>query len=170
MMRQMTPLGAVIRGLVAAAAGTAAMDVQQYLGYRRGGGKTGFLEWEFGGIEDWDDASAPGKVGKRIIEAWTGRQLSPEWAGPTNNIMHWGFGSQWGAHYGILAGSIDAPPVWLGPPFGAAVWLFSYTVLPLGGFYKPIWEYDAETLAKDLGTHLIFGSVTGVVFRLLSRG
>jgi hypothetical protein len=148
--------------------GTAAMDLQQYVGYRLGGGKHGILKWEFGSVEDWQEASAPGKVGQRLVEAWTGKSLSPRRAGLTNTIMHWGFGIQWGAAYGVVAGSIERPPVLLGLPFGAFVWLFGYTVLPLGRFYQPIWEYDAKTLAEDLGTHLVYGTSTGVVFRLLS--
>lgn len=166
-MRRMTPLGAVFRGLVAAVAGTAVMDLQQYVGYRLGGGKTGFLDWEFGGIENWKETSAPGKVGERLVEAWTGKQPAPQWADLTNNIMHWGFGVQWGIVYGIVAGSMEPPPVLLGPPFGAFVWLFGYVVLPLGHFYQPIWDYNAKTLAKGLGTHLVYGATTGAVFRLL---
>lgn len=169
MTRQMTPLGAVVRGLVAAAAGTAAMDIQQYVGYRLGGGQSGFLDWEFGGIENWKQASAPGKVGERLIKAWTEKEPPPSWADLTNTLMHWGFGIQWGVFYGVVAGSIDPPPLWLGLPYGAGVWLFGYAVLPLGHFYKPIWDYDAETLAKDLGSHLVYGSVTGITYRLLSR-
>lgn len=169
MTRQMTPLGAVLRGLVAATAGTAAMDVQQYIAQRMGGGETGFLTWEFGGIQNWEQAAAPGQVGKRLIEAWTGKQLAPAWAQPINTIMHWGFGVQWGASYGIVAGSMSRPPVLLGPPFGTFVWLFGYAVLPLGHFYQPIWEYDAATLGKDLFSHLVYGTATSVAFRLLAR-
>lgn len=167
MTQQMTPLGAVIRGLVAAAAGTAAMDVQQYIKYRMGGGKTGFLDWEFGGIKNWRDVSTPGRVGERLTEAWTGEQLPPKWADLTNNLMHWGFGIQWGIPFGIIAGSTKMSPALLGPPFGMCIWLFGYAVLPLGRFYQPMWEYDAKTLAQDLGTHLVYGSVTGITFRLL---
>lgn len=170
MGRQMTPIGAVTRGLMAAAAGTAAMDLQQYASYRRGGGTTGFLQWEFDGPSDWDAVSAPARVGKRITDAWTGGDLAPRWARLTNNIMHWSFGIQWGAPYGIVAGSMDPPSMLLGPPFGTAVWLFGYAVLPLGGFYKPIWEYDAETLSTDLLSHLVYGVTTGITFRLLSSG
>ena len=164
----MTPIGAVARGLVAAAVGTAAMDVQKYVGYRRGGGTTRLLEWEFGGIENWKDSSTPGKVGERLVDAWTGKRLAPKWADLTNNVMHWGFGIQWGALYGVVAGSADPPPIWLGPPVGAFVWLFGYAVLPLGHFYKPIWEYDPEALEKDLLSHLVYGTTTAITFRLLS--
>jgi hypothetical protein len=34
--------------------------------------------------------------------------------------------------------------------------------------YKPIWEYDGKTLAKDLIAYLTFGLGTGAAFRLLS--
>jgi hypothetical protein len=168
MTRQMTPLGAVLRGLVAATAGTAAMDIQQYLAYRMGGGEIGFLEWEFGGIDDWDQASTPGKVGERLVEAWTEQPLDPKWAGLTNNLVHWGFGIQWGSLYGIVAASRESPSILLGLPYGACVWLFGYAVLPLGHFYQPVWEYDIEALAKDLGSHLVYGTATALCFRLLA--
>jgi len=41
-------------------------------------------------------------------------------------------------------------------------------VLPLAGLYKPIWQYDAKVLAKDLGAHCVYGLGTAATFRLLS--
>lgn len=169
MRRQTNPAQAVVRGLVAAAVGTAAMDVERYVHYRLGGGKEGLVQWEFGGIHNWSEASVPGQVGRRIAEAWTGRPLAPRWAGLTNTLVHWGFGVQWGALYGVMASSLDRPRVALGPPFGAGVWLFGYAVLPLGHFYKPIWDYDSRSLAGDLFAHLVYGTATGVTFRLMSK-
>jgi hypothetical protein len=144
------------------------MDLQTYLQYRLNGGTTPFPQWEFGGIESWEQASGPGKAGERLIRGWTGKQPDPKWAGLTNNVMHWGFGIQWGVAYGIVAGSAERPPAWGGLPLGAGVWLFGYAVLPLAQIYRPIWEYDPGTLAKDLGTHLVYGATTGLVFRLLA--
>jgi hypothetical protein len=34
--------------------------------------------------------------------------------------------------------------------------------------YKPIWEYDAKTLAEDLTAHLVYGFATATAMRLLS--
>jgi hypothetical protein len=48
------------------------------------------------------------------------------------------------------------------------VWTGDYVVLPLMGIYKPIWQYDARTLADDLSAHLVFGATTAAAFRLLS--
>ena len=74
-----------------------------------------------------------------------------------------------GALYGILAGSLRRPRPVYGVPFGAAVWITGYLVLPEGGLYKPIWEYDAETLAIDLTGHLAYGAGTGTVFWLFTK-
>jgi len=60
----------------------------------------------------------------------------------------------------------QAEPLY-GVPFGAAVWVSDYLTLPAAGLYKPIWEYDSKTLAKDLGGHLAYGAGTGVAFWLL---
>jgi hypothetical protein len=83
--------------------------------------------------------------------------------------MHWGYGSSAGALYGILAGSARSRHARYGVPFGAAVWAAGYVVLPQAGLYKPIWEYDAKTLAVDLSAHLAYGAGTGTAFWLLAR-
>jgi hypothetical protein len=44
-----------------------------------------------------------------------------------------------------------------------------HVVLPEAGIYKPIWEYDAKTLASDLSGHLAYGAGTGVTFWLLAK-
>lgn len=169
MTSHMTPMGAVMRGAVAAVIGTAAMDLQEYAGYRLHGGKEHFLHWEFFAVQDWQQASSPGKAGERLIRGWTGQQPDPKWAGLTNNLMHWGFGIQGGVTYGIAAGSVTKPPLWGGIPLGILLWLFGYAVLPLAKIYKPLWDYDVKVLSTDLLTHLVYGAITGVVFRLLVR-
>jgi hypothetical protein len=40
-------------------------------------------------------------------------------------------------------------------------------VLPAIGVYRPIWEYDLETLGNDLSAHLVFGVCTATAFRAL---
>jgi hypothetical protein len=47
--------------------------------------------------------------------------------------------------------------------FGSTAWLASYVVLPFAKVYKPFWEYDYGTLAKDLGPHLVYGVTTTAV-------
>jgi hypothetical protein len=40
--------------------------------------------------------------------------------------------------------------------------------LSAAGLYKPIQDYDRETLAKDLTAHLVYGTITAAALRLLS--
>jgi hypothetical protein len=167
---KLTPLGALVRGVVAGAAGTTAMDLVMYRRYRREGGSQALLEWELSaGVEDWDGAAAPAHVGKRLVEGLFQVELAPKWARLANNVMHWGYGLAWGAQYGVVAGSARSLPHGYGLLLGPVVFASGYVVLPLAKLYKPIWEYDGATLAKDLSAHVAYGMVTAEAFRLLAR-
>jgi hypothetical protein len=167
--RRIGPLGAIPRGLAAAAVGTLAMDALLYRRYKNDGGQSGFTAWETSaGLHNWEDAPAPAKVGKRMVETLLRRDLDPRHARIVNNITHWGYGLMAGAQYGVLAGSLLSPKVRYGLPFGAGVWAAGYAILPAMGIYKPVWEYDLVTLGKDLSAHLVFGTATAAAFRTLA--
>jgi hypothetical protein len=164
-----TPFGAVVRGLAAAAVGTLALDLVGFARYKRGGGTSDFGRWEFSAdVETWEQAPAPAHVGKRLFEGLFQRELPDRRARLVNNITHWGYGLLNGVQYGLVAGSLRAPRTWYGVPFGVTVWASGYAVLPAAMLYKPIWEYDRATLAKDLSGHLVYGLTTATVFNLLS--
>jgi hypothetical protein len=165
----MTPLAAVAAGLVAGTVGTVCLDAVQYLKYRRQGGQDSPLAWEFAPVPSWDKAPDPGQVARRLIEGFTGKPLPDRWAWLTSTVMHWAYGTSAAAGYGVLAGSLDRPRPVYGLPFGAAVWVTGYVVLPQAGLYRPIWEYDAKTLAIDLAGHLAYGTGTGTTFWLLAK-
>jgi hypothetical protein len=170
-MKGPTPLGAAWRGLAAGATGTVAMDTLWFRRYKRGGGEQGFVDWEFSrGLASWEAAGPPAQVGKRLIEGVFQRELAPERAGVVNDVMHWSYGLFWGAQYGLVAGSLATPSsLRSGVAFGSIVWAGDYVVLPLAKLYKPIWQYDAKTLADDLSAHVVYGIVAAAAFRILSR-
>jgi hypothetical protein len=162
----LSPLGALARGLLAGAAGTAAMDLYWYCWYRRGGGTSGVLEWEFSaGLTDWEKAPAPAQVGKRLYEGFFQRPLPAARAALTNNAMHWAYGTLRGGLYGLVAATVCPPRIPSGVAFGTWVFASDYVILPMANLYKPIWQYDAATLAKDLGSHLVYGVATAIAFR-----
>jgi hypothetical protein len=162
-------LRSIIRGVEACAVGTLAMDALLYRRYRHGGGRTAFVAWETSeGVETWEDAPAPALVAKKLLERVIGREVPPRYARLLNNVTHWGFGLTTSAGYGLIVGS-RKPKVRYGPPFGAAVWVGGYVVLPRLGVYQEIWEYDLETLEKDLSAHLVFGAATAAAYALLAR-
>jgi hypothetical protein len=157
-------------GALAGALGTAAMDLLLYERYRRGGGEEGLGRWELAGdVATWDDASAPGQLGRKALRLATGHEPPDEWARATTNIVHWATGIGWGAQYGLVA-SATAPQPWAGAlALGPVAWLSGYVVLPLAKVYEPIWKYDARALGRDLSAHLVYGAVTSGVFAALTR-
>lgn len=167
----MTPLRAVARGLVAGAAGTAAMDLLLYARARRkGGAPDGLFAWETSaGLASWDDAPAPAQVGKRLVEGLFQIELPPGRARLVNNVTHWAYGMLGGAQLGLVAPSLPRLRVLYGLPFGASVWGAGYVILPAAKLYQPIWEYDAKTLADDLSAHLVYGLTTAATLVTLSN-
>ena len=167
---EQSPVGALVRGLAAGALGTAAMDTFLFARYRREGGTSAPADWELSrGVTSWDDAPAPAQVGRRLFDGLFQTKLPDSRAALVNNVMHWGYGIANAALYGIVAGSLPTPRIRYGLPFGASVWASGYVILPAAKLYKPIWEYDRMTLAKDLSAHLVYGLATAAAFRGLSR-
>ena len=167
--RRATPLGALARGLVAGALGTAAMDTLLFARYKHSGGESAFAAWELSSdVHSWEEAPAPAQVGKRLIEGLFERELPPARAALVNNITHWVYGMLGAAQYGIVVGSLCSRHIRYGLPFGASVWAAGYVVLPAAKLYKPICQYDRKTLAKDLSAHLVYGLSTAAAFQLLS--
>ena len=167
----MSTLGSALRGVAASAPGTLAMDASLYRQYRRDGGDVAFPAWESSeGVASWENAPGPALVAKLLLESVSKREVPPRYARALNNATHWAFGLAAGAGYGLLLGSRHKAKVAYGPPFGAAVWASGYVVLPVLGVYKPIWDYDLETLGKDLRAHLVFGTATAAAFCLLDHG
>jgi hypothetical protein len=146
------------------AAGTTAMDILLFHRYQRSGGTQGPLEWEFSsGVEKWTDVSAPGLVGKRLLEGFLGHEVPDRWARSVQNLTHWATGIGWSTQFGLLTGATRRSSWAWGLVLGPSVWLAGYVVLPAAKIYKPLWEYDATTLVKDLSAHLVYGVTTGAI-------
>jgi hypothetical protein len=140
-----------------------AMDLLWYRRYREGGGEKSFVNWEFA-IDAADfgkDAPAPARVGKRIADV-VGVHLDDSLVAPTNNVVHWMTGIGWGKVAGLASAVLPVPAVGVGAATGVTAWATSYAVLGHLGIYKPITQYDKETLWKDLSAHLVFGLTLGV--------
>lgn len=158
-------------GAAGGAAGTLAMDLTWYRRYRRSGGSQGFLDWETAaGTTSYDDAPAPGQVGRRLAAAVLGREPAPSTARAVTNAMHWATGVQWGVAYGLVLPLVRrAGPLPGGVGLAAVAFSASYVVLPLLGVYRPIWEYDREVLGQDATAHLVYGITGATVTSALAR-
>lgn len=162
-------VGRIARGVVAGAAGTLAMDVLWWSRYRRGGGQGSFAEWDIasGSTASFEEASAPGQVGRHAARM-VGVDLPDGKAGTTTDVVHWMTGASYGTAHALLHDGRRRP--WLaGLLTGVGAFANSYATLGALGVYEPIWEYDTETLARDLSAHLLFGATTGLTYAALTR-
>ncbi len=150
----MTPLGAVARGAVAGAAGTAVMT-----GYQLAVAK----------LRGSESSSAPAEVAKRISEGVFDHPVPEERMGALNNAMHVVYGTGWGPVYGIAQGSLELPAFHHGLLFGTLVWGSSLIELPALGIAPPVWETPPLEVALDLSYHLVYGLGVAGAFALLSR-
>ena len=165
----MSRFGAVVRGVKAGVAGGLAMDLVWFARYRDDGGDQSFRDWELSnGTTSFEEAGPPAQLGRLVARRVFLIELPDQAAAATNNVVHWATAMQWGALYGLASRSAPGP-LRRGVVLGALACTTSYVVLPLLKLYKPIWKYDAKTLAKDYSAHLVFGTVTAVAFRALAR-
>ena len=169
-MRKAARFAAVgLAGATAGAVGTLAMDLLWWSRSRRAGSDAAFGEWEFSGAtESFDDAAAPAKLGRKVAGA-VGVTIPDERAGLTNDVVHWMTGPAYGALGAVAGAAVGIPPLAAGVASGVVAFGTAYTVLPALGLYDWAWEYDRETLTKDLTAHLTFGAVTGLVMSAAAR-
>ncbi len=165
-----TPLGAVARGLVSGAVGTAFMTLAQELSAKLASSG----ESDQDGAHDeqrpqdpWEQASVPAKVARRISEGVFGQEVSPERIPLLTHGMHWAYGTGWGTVYGLVQGTLHAPTVRHGVVFGAGVWAMSYVQLVPMRLYEPPWKYPVKDVALELGYHLAYGTGVACAFRAL---
>jgi uncharacterized membrane protein YagU involved in acid resistance len=173
-MSCVTPLGAVARGLAAGVIGTAVMTAWQEVSMRlessgeghAGDGGSGPAVAE---QDPWERASAPAKVARKFLEGVFDERVPPEKIGLLTNVMHWGYGTGWGAIYGLIQGTRPGPALRRGLLFGTAVWAMSYVTLVPMGLYQPPWKYSPNEVALDISYHLAYGAGVGAGYAAVDR-
>jgi hypothetical protein len=157
--RTKTPLAAVVQGLAAGAAGTAVFTAYQAL-------SSGGDDAEEPEPKRWSETPEPAQVGERVLSGVFRRDVPIERAGLVTNVVHWLYGTSWGAVYALIQESVRNPAV-SGVALTGAVMTSDYTLLPAMNLYEPPWRYPAKTLAKDFATHLVHGFAIAGAYRLL---
>lgn len=166
---KVTPLGAVGRGIVAGAGGTAAMTGWQELSAKLGSSSGESDDGGGGEGDPWETASAPAKVARRVIEGVFQRDVPAKWIPALTHGTHWAYGISWGAAYGLLQGSRRGSSLETGLAFGTGVWAMSYLEMVPMGLYEPPWKYPPKQLALDLSYHLIYGAGLAAAYAALDR-
>lgn len=142
--------GALGRGMVAGAIGTAAITLSTMLEAR---------------LRRRPPSTAPAEVAEKVldIEPRTDRAEAR-----LANLVHWDYGTTWGAARGLLdafgvrgvAGTIAH--------FGA-VWGAALVALPKLGVATPVFRWKPGEIAIDAAHHAVYAAVTGAVFDAFVR-
>lgn len=169
-----TPAGLVGRGLLAGAAGTAAMTLAQTRliphrlltklpsGYEP-------REPRFPDEPESEDEAATEVMARRLVEGVAHRPLRGKrktWAG---YLVHYGTGAAFGALYGLLAPR--RTKLRHGLLFGTAVWMLNDNiVLPLLRIADWPRHYPIGPHLGALVAHLVYGGGTALVLHRTLRG
>lgn len=85
-----------------------------------------------------------------------------------SNLVHWAYGSSWGAIRGALGGLGLAGPAGAATHFGA-LWGSELLMLPALEVAPPLSEWGSKELAIDAWHHLVYVVVTSVTYSALVR-
>jgi hypothetical protein len=138
-------------GVVAGAAGTAAMTASST------------IEAKLRGREP---SAAPAKAAARVlgIERFESDAAYERFS----NLVHWGYGTAWGAARGIMR-SLGVGPRRATRAHFAAVWGSELYMLPQLDVAPPVTEWGGTEVAVDVFHHLVYVGATALVFERLQR-
>ena len=85
-----------------------------------------------------------------------------------NRIVHWGYGTMWGAARGLL-GYLGIENRAAGFAHLTAVWGGEQVVLPATGVSRAAWTWTRTEAAVDLVHHVVYVVVTDATYRWLRR-
>jgi hypothetical protein len=84
---------------------------------------------------------------------------------------HFGFGAAAGAVYGAVAPDLPFDPVLNGVAWGVGVWASSYLGwLPAAGLHPPAHRESAGRNAMNIGAHVVWGAILGLLTDQLAGG
>jgi hypothetical protein len=168
-MARVTPLGALVRGLAAGAAGA----LVQSLYFRWSDRWMPHTEKVFEPPEAQQrDERSTETVARRFVEQFARRgPLSPKAKQSGATAVHVGFGAAFGGMYGL---AVESAPSWRGPlgslVFGGLVWALGDEVL-LPAMKLSAWphKYSLATHGYALSAHLAYGLGTWASYELMQR-
>ena len=142
--------GAIGKGLVAGAVGTAAMTVSSTIEMK---------------LRQRSASTAPADAAAKVLGVAPKSEHDKE---RFANLVHWGYGTGWGAVRGLLAG-IGLSPAAATAGHLAAVWGSELVTLPALGVAPPVTEWGAKEVAVDGFHHVVYVSATSLAYVLLDR-
>ena len=139
---------AVGRGLFAGAAGTAAMTLSSTLEMK---------------VREREGSTAPADAAAKVLGI---QPRDPAGKARFSNVVHWAYGTGWGAVRGLIGAAGFSGPAATGAHF-AAIWPSALVGLPALGVAPPPWKWGATELGVDAMHHLVYVTATSVAYAAL---
>jgi len=143
-----------VRGVLAGAAGTAAMTLA-YGSERRIRHATTQL--------DFDDSLVPGEIVGSVLHL---PDVTDREATELGLALRWGYGSAFGCWHGWLRRRLPEP--WAALAFGATLMSATLTLFPVLGRTPAPWRWPRDVLATSFGTHAAYALAVAVVDHVLA--
>ncbi|MEO7197595.1 MAG: hypothetical protein ABIZ50_03905 [Solirubrobacterales bacterium] len=140
---------AVGRGLLAGAAGTAAMTASSTLEMK---------------LRHREASSAPADAAGKVLGI---QPRNPAGKARFSNVVHWSYGTGWGAVRGLIGAAGLSGPRATGAHF-ATIWPGALVMLPSLGVAPPPWKWGATELGIDAMHHLVYVTATSVAYAAIS--
>jgi len=138
------------RGLFAGAAGTAAMTVSSTLEAK---------------LRDRGSSSAPADAAGKLLGM---QPRDPDGAARFSTVVHWAYGTSWGAARGAIGALGLSGPSATGAHF-LLVWGSAQAMLPALDVAPPPWKAAPLEIALDALHHAVYAGATGAAYSVLSR-
>jgi hypothetical protein len=148
MTRRSTPWP--VRGVLAGAAGTAAMSLA-YAAERR-------MRPHVHRALDYDDSLVPGQIVGSVLHL---PDVTARDEHELGLALRWGYGSAFGLYHGVLRRHLAEP--WASLAFGGTLMAATLSLFPLMGRTPPPWRWPLSVLATSFGTHAIYVGAVAIV-------
>jgi hypothetical protein len=146
-----------VRGVLAGAAGTAAMTLAYRTEHR--------LRPTVKGQLDYDDSLVPGEIVASVLHL---PSVTDREEAELGTMLRWGYGSAFGTYHVLLRRAMPEP--WATLIFGGTLMSATFSLFPLLGRTPPPWRWPPDVLATSVGTHVVYVSAAVAVDALLSSG
>jgi hypothetical protein len=163
MATHQSPLAVVVKGALAGAAGTAAMNA--------------FLQqapaiMERVGLATARPPTPPAKPTRRrsatekVVERAT--TLPTEETPHAAGALHWGYGAAWGAYYAVIQSTFRPPPLLHGTWLAGLMTFVAVRVLPMVGLAPA--PRTRDQMIVNGGSHAVYGWATALAYSVLNFG
>ncbi len=141
---------AIGKGLAAGAVGTAAMTVSSTVEAK---------------LSRREASSAPADAAAKVLGI---EPKDERTKARFSNLVHWAYGTSWGAVRGLLA-STGVPAAVGGAAHFGAVWGNELVMLPRLEVAPPVREWGRKELTIDAWHHLVYAAATTLAYAYLTR-